>query len=82
MSKDIEELIELNDELLEKAKEIERLNNTIKRTIHCINLLQHSKTGHLEYEDIKIVRGILQNDEFYNRLFDNKLKELKEKENE
>lgn len=61
-----------------KDKEIERLNNIIKKAIHFINLNQDSKKLTLNYDDLKKLRGILNNDEYYLTLFEDQLNELKE----
>ncbi len=59
-------------------KENERLNNIIKKAIHFINLNQDSKKLTLNYNDLKKLRGILNNDEYYLTLFEEQLNELKE----
>lgn len=66
----------------ELQNEIERLNKEHKKTIdmaiHFINLHQDSKTLSLDYFDLKKLRGLLNNDKFYIKLFKDELKELKE----
>lgn len=56
---------------------IERLNNIINKAIHFINLNQDSKKLTLNYDDLKKLRGILNNDDYYLTLFEEQLKELK-----
>ncbi len=58
--------------------EIERLNNIIKKAIHFINLNQDEKKLTLNYDDLKKLRGILNNDDYYLTLFEEQLNELKE----
>ena len=57
--------------------EIERLNDIINKAIHFINLNQDEKKLTLNYDDLKKLRGILKNDDFYLRLFEEQLEELK-----
>lgn len=64
--------------LYKNTKEIERLNYVIKKAIHFINLNQDPKKLTLNYDDLKKLRGILNNDDYYLRLFEEQLKELKE----
>ena len=61
------------------VNEIERLNNIKKKAIHFINLNQDSKKLTLNYDDLKKLRGILKNDDYYLTIFEEQLKELKEK---
>lgn len=65
-----------------KDKEIARLKKEHKKiidmAIHFINLHQDSKTLSLDYSDLKKLRGLLNNDKFYIKLFKDELKELKE----
>lgn len=65
-----------------KDKEIARLKKEHKKTIdmaiHFINLHQDSKTLSLDYFNLKNLRGLLNNDKFYIKLFKDELKKLKE----
>jgi hypothetical protein len=64
-------------ELCDTTKEIKKLNKIIDKAIHYINLNQDSKSLCLNYEQLKALRGILRQDEFYLMLFEEQLKELK-----
>ena len=59
-----------------KDKEIERLNNIIKKGIEAINVYQNEKTLSLGYQDLKRIRGILQGNEFDLQMFEEYLQEL------
>ena len=58
-------------------KEIERLNNIIRTGIEAINVYQNEKTLSVGYQDLKIIRGILQGNEIYLKMFEEYLQELK-----
>ena len=58
-------------------KEIERLNNIIRTGIEAINIYQNEKTLSVGYQDLKIIRGILQGNEIYLKMFEEYLQELK-----
>ena len=64
--------------LKDKDKEIKKLNYVIKKAIHFINLNQDPKKLTLNYDDLKKLRGILNDDEYYLTLFEEQLNELKE----
>lgn len=59
-------------------QENDRLNNIREYAIQFININQDEKTFALDYYDLKKLRGILNDDEFYIELFKEQLKELKE----
>ena len=65
-----------SDEVEEKDKEIERLNNIINKGIEAINVYQNGETLSIGYEDLKRIRGILQGNEFDLRMFEEYLQEL------
>lgn len=72
------ELKKATKKIEKQDKEIERLNNIIKKAIHFINLNQDEKKLTLNYDDLKKLRGILNNNDYYLTLFEEQLKELKE----
>ena len=65
-----------------RDKEIERLNNILNKGIEAINVYQNEKTGSINYQDLKRIRGILRWDKFDLMLFEEYLKELKENKDE
>lgn len=66
-----------NQELEEKSKEIERLNNNINKGIEAINVYQNEKTLSVGYQDLKRIRGILRGNEFDLQMFEEYLQALK-----
>lgn len=86
MNKDLEKPYQiqyLENDLKEKDKEIERLNNIITKAIEAINVYQNEKTLSVGYQDLKRIRGILRGNKFDLQMFEEYLKELGEKnENE
>lgn len=68
----------LLSENAELQQENDRLNNIRQYAIQFININQHEKTFALDYYDLKKLRGILNDDDFYIELFKEQLKELKE----
>lgn len=71
------EIITLQQRLMLKDKEIERLNNIINKGIHAINLYQDGKTLSIGYQDLKRIRGILRGNEFDLQMFEEYLQKLK-----
>ena len=65
------------DLIVDKDKEIERLNNIINKAIEAINVYQDEKTLSISYQDLKRIRGILQGNEFDLQMFEKYLQELK-----
>ena len=63
--------------IVEKDKEIERLNNIINKGIEAINVYQNEKTLSIGYQDLKRIRGILRGNEFDLKIFEEYLQELK-----
>lgn len=87
-----EEIERLNNKIKEQSllliefqdmeQRLKEKDNIIDEAIHYINLNQDSKSLCLNYEQLKALRGILRQDEFYLRLFEEQLKELKGSEKE
>ena len=71
----------LLDYITNLQQENDRLNNIRKYAIQFININQHEKTFVLDYYDLKKLRGILNDNDFYIELFKEQLKELKENNN-
>lgn len=71
----------LLDYITNLQQENDRLNNIREYAIQFININQDEITFALDYYNLKKLRGILNDDEFYIELFKEQLKELKENNN-
>ena len=67
----------IRQSMINKDKEIERLNNIINKGIEAINVYQNEKTLSVGYQDLNRIRGILRGNEFDLKLFEEYLQELK-----
>ena len=67
----------IRQSMINKDKEIERLNNNINKAIEAINVYQNEKTLSIRYQDLNRIRGILRGNEFDLKIFEEYLKELK-----
>ena len=57
-------------EYIRQKQIIEKLNNIIRTGIEAINVYQNEKTLSVGYQDLKIIRGILQGNEIYLKMFE------------